>query len=53
MNKKDWQTKEKEFLEMLEKAKINANSSTKQVEELDFFITAIQAEIKTFKQLFG
>jgi len=37
MIKKEWQDKEKEFLEMLEKAKEHKNSIDNQIEELNFF----------------
>ena len=49
LNKKDWQAKEKEFLEMLEKAGAHKKTVEKQLEELQVFLNAVRVEIETFK----
>ncbi len=49
MDRKDWEDKEKEFLDMLKKAEENNDNVKAQLEELDFFLKSIRAKIKTFK----
>ncbi|KKL94850.1 hypothetical protein LCGC14_1860550 [marine sediment metagenome] len=49
MNKKDWQDKLKEFLEMEKKSKENLIVVQKQLEEIDLFSEAVKSKIKTFK----
>jgi len=49
MLKSDWKDKEKEFLAMQKKQKVNLELVEKTLEELDFFLKAVRAKIKTFK----
>ena len=49
MLKSDWKAKEKEFLDMQKKQGENLSLVEKTLEELDFFLLAIKAKIKTFK----
>jgi len=49
MDKKDWEDKKKTFLEMQVKATENKNNVVAQLEELEVFLEAINAKIKTFK----
>ncbi len=49
MLKEDWEAKEMEFLEMLEKAKTNKGHVENQIEELEIFLETIRDKIKTFK----
>ena len=49
MKKQDWETKEKEFLEMRKSANENKKNVEAQLEELDVFLKAIRREIQTLK----
>ena len=49
MLKSDWKVKEKEFLDMQKKQRENLGLVENTLEELDFFLLAIKAKIKTFK----
>ncbi len=49
MIKKDWEDKEKEFLEMLNKQKGNLILVENTLEEIDVFLKTIREKIKTFK----
>lgn len=46
MNKKDWQEKEKAFLDMLVKAMENKVNVENQIEELNVFLTALREKIR-------
>ena len=49
MNKEDWEAKEKDFLDMLEKANENKVNVEKQIEELNVFLKAVRNQVKIFK----
>jgi len=49
MNKKDWEDKEKGFLEMKEKSLAHKIVVENQLEELEVFLKSIRAKIQTFK----